>query len=128
MPLKQFSLFLVFTLLFYSSLLSDPYDDFENTEVDTSSITDPDREKLISDAKVKLEISKLTQTALTHIRAKEWKSAEAITKQILDLSEVSVDYFYLKGNLHYCYGEFQTSIGHLNTALKFNVSHDPSYF
>ena len=128
MPLKQFSLFLVFTLLFYSRLLSDPYDDFENTEVDTSSITDPDREKLISDAKVKLEISKLTQTALTHIRAKEWKSAEAITKQILDLSEVSVDYFYLKGNLHYCYGEFQTSIGHLNTALKFNVSHDPSYF
>jgi tetratricopeptide (TPR) repeat protein len=93
-----------------------------------SAITDPDREKLISDAKVKLEISKLTQTALTHIKAKEWKNAEAVTKQILELSEVSVDYFYLKGNLHYCYGEYQVAIGHLNTALKFNPGHDPSYF
>lgn len=128
MPLKNLSYYL-FILIFTSlSVFSDPYDDFENQETDTSSITDPEREKLISDAKVKLEISKLTQTALTHIRAKEWKSAEAVTKQILDLSDVSVDYFYLKGNLHYCYGEFQTAIGHLNTALKLNASHDPSYF
>lgn len=124
---KYISLFLL-TFLYFTTLAADPYDDFENSEDDKSAIADPDREKLISDAKIKLEISKLTQTALTHIRAKEWKSAEAVTKQILDLSDVSVDYFYLKGNLHYCYGEYQTAIGHLNTAIKFNSGHDPSFF
>lgn len=122
-------LYLLLTILFCFTILSaDPYDDFENSDEDKSAIADPEREKLISDAKVKLEISKLTQTALTHIRAKEWKSAEAVTKQILELSDVSVDYFYLKGNLHYCYGEYQTAIGHLNTAIKFNPGHDPSFF
>jgi Flp pilus assembly protein TadD len=126
--MKQFNFLFLFLFLFVINVYADPYDDFENTEEDNSAITDPDREKLISDAKVKLEISKLTQTALTHIKAKEWKNAEAVTKQILELSEVSVDYFYLNGNLHYCYGEYQTAIGHLNTALKFNSSHDPSYF
>jgi tetratricopeptide (TPR) repeat protein len=126
-PMKKI-IYLLLLLFCLNSLVADPYDDFENSEDDKSAITDPDREKLISDAKVKLEISKLTQTALTHIKAKEWKNAEAVTKQILELSEVSVDYFYLKGNLHYCYGEYQVAIGHLNTALKFNPGHDPSYF
>lgn len=56
------------------------------------------------------------------------ENAESVTKQILDLSEVSVDYYYLKGNLHYCYGEYQTAIAHLSTALKFNPNHDPSHF
>ncbi|MBP7282485.1 MAG: tetratricopeptide repeat protein [Leptospiraceae bacterium] len=121
-------LVILIMLLNYNTPSADPYDDFENSEEEITTITDPDREKLISDAKIKLEISKLTQTALAHIKAKEWKNAEAVTKQILDLSEVSVDYFYLKGNLHYCYGEYQTAISHLNTALKFNPSHDPSYF
>ncbi|MBK8395444.1 MAG: tetratricopeptide repeat protein [Leptospiraceae bacterium] len=118
-------------LIFFSICtitLADPYDDFENSDQDISAIADPDREKLISDAKVKLEISKLTQTALSYIKAKEWKNAESVTKQILDLSEVSVDYYYLKGNLHYCYGEYQTAIAHLSTALKFNPNHDPSHF
>lgn len=121
-------LFVILVTFSFFSISSDPYDDFENSDDDKSAIEDPDREKLISDAKVKLEISKLTHIALGHIKAKEYKNAEAVAKQILDLSDVSVDYFYLKGNLHYCYGEYHTAIGHLNTALKFNPGHDPSYF
>ena len=75
-------LIFIIILTCFSSIFADPYDDFENSEEDKSATADPDREKLISDAKVKLEISKLTQTALGHIKAKEWKSAEAVTKQI----------------------------------------------
>ncbi|HMV43808.1 MAG TPA: hypothetical protein PK079_20260 [Leptospiraceae bacterium] len=124
--MKQSILFLLILSLFFS-VQADPYEDYEN-EDDKTVTADPDREKMISDAKVKLEISKLTHTALGHIKAKEWKNAEAVTKQIFELSEVSVDYFYLKGNLSYCYGEYYAAIGFLNTALKYNPNHEPSHF
>lgn len=114
-------------LLLSISVFADPYDEFEN-EDDKTVTADPDREKMISDAKVRLEISKLTHTALGHIKAKEWKSAESVTKQIFELSEVSVDYYYLKGNLSYCYGEYYTALGFLNTAVKYNPNHEPSHF
>ena len=99
--MKLFLSFYSLSFLFTISLT--PYDDFENSDDDKSAIEDPDREKLISDAKVKLEFPKLTHITRSY-KTKEYKMPEAVTKQILELSDVSVDYFYLKGNLHYCYG------------------------
>ena len=75
--MKLFLFVLLVTFSFFS-ISSDPYDDFENSDDDKSAIEDPDREKLISDAKVKLEISKLTHIALGHIKEKEYKNAEAV--------------------------------------------------
>lgn len=88
----------------------------------------PDKEKLIQDTKTKIEISRLSQIASNQIREKKYKDAENTVKQIFELSEVSVDYYYLKACIHYSNSEFQPALQFLGQALKLNNSHDPSYF
>jgi tetratricopeptide (TPR) repeat protein len=100
----------------------------QESNIDEDEFYKPDREKLISDAKVKIEITKLSAEASSLIKAKKWKEPELVVKQINDLSDVSVDYHYLKGSLHYSYGEFPMALQFLNSAIKLNNTHDPSYF
>ncbi len=88
----------------------------------------PNKEKLIQDTKTKIEISRLSQIASNQIREKKYKEADKTVKEIFELSEFSVDYYYLKACIHYSNSEFQSALQFLGQALKFNNAHDPSYF
>lgn len=88
----------------------------------------PDKEKLIQDTKTKIEISRLSQIASTQIREKKLKEAESTVNQILELSDISVDYYYLKGCIFYTNSDFSQALQFLGQAIKLNNSHDPSYF
>lgn len=102
--------------------------DVKNEVIESKNIKDLNKDRLINEAKSRLEVSKLTQSALGHIRSKQFREAESIIKQIQELSGNSVDYHYLKGALAYSYMHLTDSIGHLELALKINNTHDPSLF
>jgi tetratricopeptide (TPR) repeat protein len=114
----KFLIMILFPIFLYSADIDD----------ETEETFTPDKEKLISDAKVKIEITRLANEANANIKAKKYKEAESILKQIKELSDVSIDYHYLKAVLHYSLGELNHSLHFLYAGIKLNNSHDPSYF
>jgi thioredoxin-like negative regulator of GroEL len=113
--IKTIFIFLAFTALLFTQIIIAEDIDSEN-------------ESLIINPQTKLEISKLVHEAQGLLRAKRWKEAESIAKQIQQKSPSSVESYYIRGSIYFYNNDFTKSKAELDSGLKFNATHDPSLF